>query len=110
MEQASALVYPSLDEGFGFPPLEAMRLGCPVAAARASCLPEILQETPCYFDPMDPADIALAIRQAAIPRGEQERRLQGARALASHFTWQSCARTTYEVYQRVLGSRSVIRS
>ena len=58
---AEMLVFPSLFEGFGMPPVEAMAAGCPVAVARATCLPEICGDAAEYFDPQDPADVAEAI-------------------------------------------------
>ena len=54
MERCEALVFPSLDEGFGIPPLEALALGRPVVAARKSCLPEIYGDAVHWFDPDDP--------------------------------------------------------
>ena len=60
---AEAFVYPSLYEGFGLPPLEAMSYGCPVAAANISSLPEVLGDAPLYFNPYDPDSIAEAIEK-----------------------------------------------
>ncbi len=51
---ASLLVYPSLYEGFGFPPVEAQSCGCPVYSSNTSVLPEILEDTAFFFDPNDP--------------------------------------------------------
>lgn len=58
---AAALVFPSLYEGFGLPPLEAMACGCPVAAARAAAIPEVCGDAALYFDPTDLDAIAQAI-------------------------------------------------
>lgn len=55
---ARAFVFPSLYEGFGIPPLEAQACGCPVIAARAASIPEVLGESVLYFDPLDIEDIA----------------------------------------------------
>ena len=54
MERCEALVFPSLEEGFGIPPLEALALGRPVAAAKKSCLPEVYGNAVHWFDPDDP--------------------------------------------------------
>jgi len=56
--QAFALIYPSLNEGFGYPPLEAMACGTPVISSNACSLPEIAGNAPLYFSPTDPAEIA----------------------------------------------------
>jgi glycosyltransferase involved in cell wall biosynthesis len=92
---AQALVFPSLYEGFGLPPLEAMACGCPVAASNAAALPEILEDASRYFDPTEPEDIAatvldvLAAGKALCPRGLVR---------ARRFTWGECARRHDSVY------------
>ena len=58
------LVFPSLYEGFGLPPLEAMACGCPVAVANATSLPEVCGDAAEYFDPLSPEDMAAAILRA----------------------------------------------
>ncbi|HCH75473.1 MAG TPA: glycosyltransferase family 1 protein, partial [Pseudomonas sp.] len=55
---ATAFVFPSLYEGFGIPPLEAQACGCPVIAARAASIPEVLGESVLYFEPLNIEDIA----------------------------------------------------
>ncbi|EIK98694.1 group 1 glycosyl transferase [Pseudomonas sp. M47T1] len=58
---AAAFVFPSLYEGFGIPPLEAQACGCPVLAANAASIPEVLQSSALYFDPLDVEHIAQAM-------------------------------------------------
>src|SRR5205823_2212382 len=58
---AAALVFPSLYEGFGLPPLEALACGCPVAVSRAGALPEVCGDAAVYFDPTAVEDIARGI-------------------------------------------------
>ena len=58
---ASVLVYPSLFEGFGLPPLEAMAHGCPVVAARAGAIPEVAGDAALLFEPTDPDTLADAL-------------------------------------------------
>src|SRR6185503_7722923 len=57
-ENCQAYVFPTLSEGFGLPPLEAMVHGAPVAASSASCVPEVCGDAAAYFDPHSPADMA----------------------------------------------------
>ncbi len=61
---AGCLVFPSLYEGFGLPPLEAMACGCPVAVSNATSLPEVCGDAAEYFDPLSPEDMAAAILRA----------------------------------------------
>lgn len=60
-QNAAAFVFPSLYEGFGIPPLEAQACGCPVLAANAASIPEVLQSSALYFDPLDTEHISRAM-------------------------------------------------
>ena len=76
--QATAFVFPSLYEGFGIPPLEAMACGCPVIASQVASLPEVCGDAACYIDPTDIESIAGGIYRVAIESEVQNRlRLQG---------------------------------
>jgi glycosyltransferase involved in cell wall biosynthesis len=100
-QRAQALVFPSLYEGFGLPPLEAMACGCPVAVSRAGALPEVCAEAARYFDPEDPEDIATAaLALLANPRELVERGLERAR----RFTWDACAQRHDELYEELSGA------
>ena len=94
--RASAVVFPSLYEGFGLPPVEAMACGCPVAASNAGSLPEVVGEAGVLFDPHDPEAIAAGIEQA-LDRAEELAALGLARAAA--FTWDATARAHDRVYE-----------
>jgi glycosyltransferase involved in cell wall biosynthesis len=98
-QTASALVFPSLYEGFGLPPLEAMACGCPVAVARAGALPEICGDAASYFDPTDADAIAEAVNELlSDPERSVERGLERAQA----FSWDECARHHDDVYEELL--------
>ena len=98
---ASALVFPSLYEGFGLPPLEAMASGCPVASSDAGALPEVLGDAAALFDPTHPEAIAAAVSTVlADPRPFAERGL----ARAGEFTWDACARKHDDVYEELSGA------
>jgi glycosyltransferase involved in cell wall biosynthesis len=102
MQRASALVFPSLYEGFGLPPLEAMACGCPVASSNAASLPEVVADAARLFDPHDPEAIADAVRDVlAGPRPWIERGF----AHAAQFSWDANARGHDAVY-RELSTRS----
>jgi glycosyltransferase involved in cell wall biosynthesis len=100
MRRASALVFPSLYEGFGQPPLEAMACGCPVACSNAASLPEVVGDAARLFDPRDPAAIATAVLEVLDAPDEWARR---GLARAQTFSWDATARATDEVYGELTG-------
>jgi glycosyltransferase involved in cell wall biosynthesis len=99
MQTASAVVFPSLYEGFGLPPLEAMACGCPVACSNAAALPEVVDEAARLFDPHDPRAIAAAVLDVlAAPEEWSARGLERAR----QYSWDTTARATDAVYGELL--------
>jgi glycosyltransferase involved in cell wall biosynthesis len=90
-ERAACLVYPSLYEGFGLPPLEAMACGCPVLVADAASLPEVCGDAALYCDPRSPADIAAKLVKLLRSGVLQNRLREEGRARAAQFTWCRCA-------------------
>lgn len=97
---ASVFVYPSLYEGFGFPPLEALACGTPVITSAVASLPEIVGESALLIDPYRPDDIMEAL--VAIfesPELREELRKKGIER-AQSFQWLNTARQTYEVFKR----------
>jgi len=101
--RAAALVFPSLYEGFGQPPLEAMACGCPVACSNAGALPEVVGDAARLFDPRDPAEIAAAVRDVLDTPDDWSRRgLERAAA----FSWEATARGHEDVYRSLASTRS----
>jgi len=96
-ERAACFVYPSLYEGFGLPPLEAMTCGCPVLVARAASLPEICGDAAAYCDPYDPADIARQLlRLLESGQARDELRISG-RKRAEEWTWSKAAHVLHDI-------------
>jgi glycosyltransferase involved in cell wall biosynthesis len=99
MQTASALVFPSVYEGFGLPPLEAMACGCPVASSNAAALPEVTAGAARLFDPHDPRAIADALLDVlSMPDEWRARGLER----AAQFSWDETARQTEKVYRELL--------
>jgi glycosyltransferase involved in cell wall biosynthesis len=99
---AEAFVFPSLYEGFGLPPLEAMACDTPVITSRSSSLPEVVGDAALLVDPYDVAELASAIAQVLDdPALRASLRQRGHRRVAQ-FTWQHTARETITAYKRAL--------
>ena len=98
MQRASLFVFPSRYEGFGLPPLEAMRLGVPTLVSTAGALPEVCGEAAIRVAPDDPEAVAAAL--VRMLGSVQERREWGERGMAwaKRYTWARCARETAAVY------------
>jgi glycosyltransferase involved in cell wall biosynthesis len=97
--RAACLVFPSLYEGFGQPPLEAMACGCPVAASRATAVPEAVGDAAALFDPEEPEDIAAVV--AALLESPERWAAAGLER-AARFTWAETARRHEDVYRSIL--------
>ena len=98
---ASVLLYPSLFEGFGLPPLEAMAHGCPVVAARAGAIPEIVGEAATLVDPTDVDALAGAL-ETTLRGGESvEASRRAGRTRAAEFTWDKTAVATLGGYSTI---------
>ncbi|HEU5309502.1 MAG TPA: glycosyltransferase family 1 protein [Acidimicrobiia bacterium] len=98
---ASALVYPSFYEGFGLPPLEAMAQGCPVVAARAGAMPEVLDDAAVFFVPDDVDELADALHQLLADDARVDELRRRGTERAATFTWQRTVDTTLDAYRAV---------
>jgi glycosyltransferase involved in cell wall biosynthesis len=101
-QNAEAFVFPSLAEGFGLPPLEAMAHGTPVLSSNASCMPEVLGDTAIYFDPTDTKNMAETIEALLNSPEEQERLRRLGPEQTRKYSWQRMAKETLAQYERVL--------
>jgi len=99
--RAAALVYPSLYEGFGLPPLEAMACGCPVVTSNTSSIPEVVGEAGHFFDPTDIESIGQAIISVVSSPSRRETLVALGRERLRLFSWQRCAEQTRDVYELI---------
>jgi glycosyltransferase involved in cell wall biosynthesis len=99
---ATAFVFPSLYEGFGLPPLEAMACGTPVITSTVSSLPEVVGDAAVTVDPTDVAAIAAAIERVLVDEAFRAELRRRGTARAARFTWEGAARETLALYELVL--------
>ena len=101
-KDAIAFVYPSLYEGFGIPPLEAMAHQCPVISSNSSSMPEVIGNAGEYFDPKDPESIKVAIENVVFsPSRIKDLKVKGFERIKD-FSWQKCAQETLSVYENCI--------
>jgi glycosyltransferase involved in cell wall biosynthesis len=101
---ATAMVFPSLYEGFGAPPVEAMACGCPVAASTRGSLAEVVGDAALAFEPESVQEIGAALARVA-DDGELRARLrERGLANAARFTWEAAAQAHVAAYERALGA------
>ncbi len=101
--RALALVYPSLYEGFGLPPIEAMATGCPVLAANVTAMPEVCGDAALYCDPLDRGSITAGMRRLAEDDALRARLAAAGPARAALYTWETAAAQVLGVMREVLG-------
>ncbi len=103
---AECLVLPSLYEGFGFPPLEAMACGCPVITSDSSSLPEVAGEAAIKVPPHDIEGLAEALEKVLTDKELKKSLIAKGKAQAVKFSWEQTAKKTLEVYNEIEGSFS----
>jgi glycosyltransferase involved in cell wall biosynthesis len=98
---AAVFVFPSLYEGFGLPPLEAMAAGAPVVTSNVSSLPEVVGDAALLIDPTDPGAIATAIERILSDAALRADLVQRGLARARTFSWERSAARVHEVYREL---------
>jgi glycosyltransferase involved in cell wall biosynthesis len=99
--RARAFLFPSLDEGFGLPPLEAMAHGTPVLTSSVSSLPEVFADAALLVNPENVFEIARGIRQILTDDPIREVLVRRGRDLVQKYSWEHSARQVREVYRSV---------
>lgn len=97
-ENATALVFPSLYEGFGLPPLEAQSFGLPVVSARSSSLPEVLGDSALYFDPHDVNSLTNALKDVMYDENLREDLIVKGLGNIKRFSWEKMTAEIKKIY------------
>ena len=100
---AICFVYPSLYEGFGLPPLEAMAAGCPVVSSNTSSIPEVVNKAAVYFDPNNIDEMCSAIEMVVLDESIRSKLVQLGLENIKLFSWQKCAIETLDIYKKITG-------
>jgi glycosyltransferase involved in cell wall biosynthesis len=107
LRNAAVLAYPSLDEGFGFPLLDAMQVGLPIVASNRGSIPEVCGSAGLLCDADDAIGLATSLRAAAFDETTRARLLVAATAQLASFSWERCAADLVALYRAVAaGNRS----
>jgi glycosyltransferase involved in cell wall biosynthesis len=104
LARASIFAFPSLDEGFGIPVLEAMAWGVPVITSNSSALREVAGSAALLVNPMSTDEIAQALKRLAYEKDSRHELIQKGMARAAQFTWVRAVERTYEVYRELAGA------
>lgn len=100
---ASGFIYPSLYEGFGMPPLEAMACLCPVISSNSSSMPEVVGDAGEYFDPTNIDELLSAIENVVYSTIRSEQLQLLGKERVEYFSWEETAKNTFNVYQNIVG-------
>jgi glycosyltransferase involved in cell wall biosynthesis len=100
---AKVFVFPSLYEGFGLPPLEAMAHGTPVLTSNLSSIPEVVGNAAMLVNPENVFEMMRAMRRILLDAGLREKLKQRGYEQASKFSWDDSARLILQVYREVAG-------
>lgn len=97
-QKAEAFAFPSLLEGFGLPPLEAMAAGLPVVSSNATCLPEIYGNAAYYFNPLSVSDMAKSIEKVIFDKKLQEELKKKGAKQVKLYSWEKMVDETLRIY------------
>lgn len=98
-KNAVAFIYPSLYEGFGIPPLEAMSVGCAVISSDGGSMPEILCDAAAYFDPQNYESIMFQLCNVLQNEGFRKKLIERGNVLSKNYTWDKCSKKTLAIYR-----------
>ena len=101
-KKATAYIFPSLYEGFGLPPLEAMAKGCPVVSSDKASMPEVLGSAAIYFNPDDEQEMQKQIERIIKDEELREELIKKGYEQVKKYSWWECARKTRGVYENIL--------
>jgi len=99
---ASAFIYPSLYEGFGIPPLEAMAYSCPVVCSNRSSIPEVVGDAGEYFEPSDIESMRKAVERVVGSYSRREQLIEQGHIRLKAFSWDRCATETLDIYKTLI--------
>ncbi len=101
-KNASAFIYPSIYEGFGLPPLEAMAQNCPVVSSNTSSMPEVIGDAGEFFDPNSIDEMREAIESVVFSSLRSRELIELGKKRLEMFTWQNCANHTLNIYNKLI--------
>jgi alpha-1,3-rhamnosyl/mannosyltransferase len=106
LRQARAVVYPSLEEGFGLPALEAMACGTPLVTTSGTAMAELAGESALLVPPGQPQALAAAIESLIVSQASPQAtaRLMTGLEVAARYTWQACAEGHLRIYRQAAGA------
>lgn len=97
---AKLFVYPSFNEGFGFPPLEAMSQGCPVLVSRIPAIMEVCHDAPFYFEPEEQSSFNRELLRAVNDETARQQSVRRGTEVANQYSWEKCGQQTLAVYRQ----------
>ena len=101
-DSCKAFVFPSLAEGFGIPPIEAMYAGKPVFASRSTSIPEVCGDMAFYWDTLDGAEMAEVVKRNLSNKNAPQNNPTRLKDYAKKYSWETCAQEYIKVYEELI--------